>query len=422
MSKETNLLCVTDYHPLLHRIVDNIGRFLFKIGIGKDMLTEATIKKYAFKETGLNVFGDESFLDNMRIFLNSVEQADLTPSARLRLFLTCSLILSNRLWAHDLFNRYPEIMERNIANPIVVMGCWRSGTTRLQRMLATDPRLGHLKLWELYYPVPWPKSFNAKIDPRIKNVNFLMKGLEWYYKEGMKVHPMATMDPDEEAELLNGFFCNLNFIFQFKITEYAKLCMHNDQTKAYEYMVKLIKLILWFRNDNSNQSLVLKAPHHMFHLESLMRVFPNAKLLFIHRDPVKIVGSTCSMAWNQMLPSNNTIDPFWIGESFLDIVDLSIQKAFKVRDSIMKPEQYIDILYEDMNTDWKSTMQRVYSFIGMDFTGGVEKSMEHWLATEKKYTGHRYKLEDFGLDKKEVDERLMYYRKRFDIPYEGGNH
>ena len=109
----------------------------------------------ACKETGLERFGDESFLPVMETLLDAVEkEANLNPFGRFVAKTRTLRSLNNRLWANACFEAHPEIQQRKIAAPVIIVGLHRSGTTRLQRMLAADPRLQYLTTWEGINPAP----------------------------------------------------------------------------------------------------------------------------------------------------------------------------------------------------------------------------------------------------------------------------
>jgi hypothetical protein len=234
------------------------------------------------------------------------------------------------------------------------------------------------------------------------------------------VHPLGAMEVEEEVGLIeHAFSSQIHEVIHY-VPNFAKWLMENDQTYAYEYMLKLLKLIEWFRGDEPGQTWVLKTPQHMQDLDALMRVIPDARLACIHRDPIKAVGSACSMAWNAIVRDTDHVDPFWIGQEWCAKTESMLRKTLRVRDEMVPPEQQIDILYADMNADWRAVMGRIYDFAGMEFSGEAERGMEAWFDENRqhKHGTHKYHLSDFGLDAQEVDERMAFYRERFAIPYE----
>jgi sulfotransferase family protein len=424
MHKADGLPPVTDYHRTAIKILNGAGRRLQAMGLAKIDLDEEGLLQAAREATGLHDFGDESFRADMRLLLKLEEEGDLNPFGRVLSRLRFLRVLKNRLWAEDLFKRYPEILEQKIVAPIVIVGPPRSGTTRLHRMLAADDRFVHLKLWETWNPAPWPKSYrarsNGKVDPRITFAERNVKFQYWLNEAIAAAHPMGAMDPDEEIGLLGHSFCGTAAVVGW-LKNVDEQYLNNSQILAYEYMVKLLKLISWWRGDDSNKPWILKCPLHMRDLGSLIQVFPDARLLFTHRDLIKVVGSTCSFAWNvAAIGVTDSLDPVKLGQRILGYIDILFRKTLEIRESTVPKRQQFDILYGDMNKDWQAVMCRAYDFIGMEFTDAAKQAMTAWLtkSREDKHSSHRYRLEDFGLEPGEVDRRLQHYRQLFAIPYE----
>jgi hypothetical protein len=418
---QSTLPAATGYHRAPVRIANGALRLLQRVGVGKADLSEESLIRAAREATGLHEFGDESFRVPMRILLRDLEdEADMNPLGRYLARTSLVRILKHRLWAQDLFDRHPEILEREVAPPLVVVGLARSGTTRLHRLLASDRRFLHLKAWETVNPVPWPGSFAEGPDPRIANIDGALKAVLYMSPQIATVHPLGAMEVEEEVGLIEHAFSSQIHEVIHHVPNFAKWLMANDQTYAYEYMLKLLKLIEWFRGDEPGQTWVLKTPQHMQDLDALMRVMPDSRLLCIHRDPIKAVGSACSMAWNAIVRDTDHVDPFWIGQEWCNKTEAMLRKTLRVREEMVPPEQQLDVLYADMNADWRAVMGRIYDFAGMEFTAEAERSMEAWFEENRqhKHGAHKYQLPDFGLEAGEVDSRMRFYRERFTIPYE----
>jgi len=418
--KHTTLPPAKSYHRIPIRIADRLLRLLEPLGIGKADLSEYDLIQAARKATGLEVFGDESFRAPMRILLKAIEdEAELNPVGRHLTRQSLLRILKHRLLAQDLFERYPEIQARELAPPVVVVGLARSGTTRLHRLLACDPAFLSLKAYESLNPVPWPGSFGADKDPRLTNTEQGLKFIFWVMPQMAAVHPLGASEVEEEVGLIEHSFSSQLHEVTKRIPTFAKWLMEHDQTFAYAYMAQLLRLIEWFRGDPPGKTWILKSPQHMQDLDALMNVFPKAKLIFSHRDPVKVVGSACSMTWNSIVRDIDNIDPFWVGHEWFEKTESMLRKTMRVRETI-PDEQQIDILYADINEDWKRQIEKIYSFLGRELTSETLANMEAWFTSNKQHQHgqHKYSLADYGLDPEVVDERLGFYRERFHIPYE----
>ena len=421
-------LKATDYHRVPMRALNTVLRGARALGLARFKLDRDTLLAAARKATGLQDFGDDSFLDPMQRLIVALEvEAELNPVGRFMNRTNILRLLKHRLYAQDLLTRHPEILQRHIPDPVVVVGLGRSGTTRLHRLLAADPQFLHLKSWESVFPVPYPACFTARAagqtDPRITALDQGLKAVLYLSPQVAAVHPLGTFEVEEEIGLLQHGFSSQIFEIQAKIPTFAEWLMTHDQHAAYEYMVVLMKIISWFRGDPEDKPWVLKTPQHMQDLDALLQVFPHARLVCSHRDPVKLVGSVCSTAWNAMVRDSDTMTADWLGPQWLSKTERMLHKTLRIRDELVPPRNQYDIQYADITADWQQALQGVYDFLGLPFTDEARRNMQGWLDrnAQHQHGAHKYSLADFGLDAQDVDRRLMFYRQRFTIPYETKN-
>jgi hypothetical protein len=237
------------------------------------------------------------------------------------------------------------------------------------------------------------------------------------------VHPLGTFEVEEEVGLIQHGFSSQLFEIQSKIPSFAEWLMSHDQRAAYEYMVVLLKIISWFRNDPVDKPWILKTPQHMQDLDALLHVFPNAKLIFSHRDPIKAVGSACSMTWNAIVRDSDSVTADWVGQEWLGKTERMLHKTLRVRDEMaVKTNQY-DIQYADITADWQEAIEGVYNFLKLPITEQARTAMQSWQDGNRQHQhgAHKYSLAQFGLDQNDVERRLRFYRERFSIPLETTN-
>lgn len=412
----------THYHPFRLRLGNIVTRRLNAFGLARIDLSEDVLIAAARSETGLEHFGDETFRPALRVLLKSLqEEAGLNPFGRANASGRTIRSLKNRLWANACFETHPEILQRKIVAPIIIVGPHRSGTTRLQRMLACDPDLQYLKTWEGFNPAPrlgWPDSGSAARHEEVRN--FLRVGQRLYSKAFI-AHPMDADWPEEEMLLLNHSFCGFSPLSLYNVPSYYQWFLDYDKTDAYRYMADLMKLISWSRGDPENKRWILKNPQHMLDLNVLLKIFPDAKIVFTHRDPLKTVGSVMSLMWHFAVQHTDLPCRVPIRNTWLDFCEKMARRCMQVRAGIASQQQ-LDVQYADMNRDWRNVMRRIYQFGDIEFTPIAEDAMASWLANSERsnhHGGHRYSFEDFGTTAEEVDARMMFVRERYAIPYEG---
>jgi hypothetical protein len=411
----------TRYHPFPVKLINRTVRTLNAIGLAKIDLSESALIAAAQKQTGLTRFGDESFLPPLRRLLQSLsEEAQLNPMGRLYARANTIDSLKNRLWANACFEAHPEIRQRKIVAPIIIIGPHRSGTTRMQRMLAADSRLQHLKTWEGFNPAPRLDRPDQGRAARYAEVKKALGQAPSFYPGAFVAHPMDADWAEEEMLLLNHSFCGFSVLGAYNIPGYYEWFLQHDKTDAYRTMADLMKLISWSRGDAEDKPWVLKNPQHMLDLDVLLKVFPDAKLVFTHRDPLKTVGSVMSLMWMYAVQHTDVPCRGKVKDVWLDFCERMARRCIELRATIPANQQ-LDVYYEEMNRDWRSAMRRIYDFSGIEFTAEAEHALAQWLTqseSENRHGGHRYALEDFGTTAEAVDARLMFARQHYAIPYE----
>ena len=152
-----------DYQRTPMRLLNGALRGAGALGIARFDLNPSALIAAAKKKTGLTDFGGDSFLEPMKLLVQSLEnEADLNPLGRFMSKSSILRLLTDRLYAQDLVKRHPEILARSMPDPVAIVGLARSGTTRLQRLMASDSNFLHIKSWESVYPVPYPECFTAR--------------------------------------------------------------------------------------------------------------------------------------------------------------------------------------------------------------------------------------------------------------------
>lgn len=411
----------TRHHPLPNRLINGTLRALNGVGLGRlDLATDPLLAK-ARRQTGLSRFGDESFLPALRVLTESLQaEAELNPFGRLHAHTKILGSLKNRLWANACFEAHPEILERRIPAPIIIIGPHRSGTTRLQRMLAADSRFQHLKTWEGFNPAPRPGLADGGRAVRREEIRTGFRVGHRLYPNAFVGHPMDADWAEEEMLLLNHAFCSFSVLGEFNIPSYYAWYRDCDRGVAYRYMADLMRLISWSRGDPEDKRWILKDPQHMLDLGALLAVFPDAKLVFTHRDPLKTVPSIMSVMWHFAVQHTDRPCRGWLRDTWLDFCERSARRCMEARDGIAAGQQ-LDVAYEEVNRDWHGVMKRIYAFAGEAWSPATEQALGSWLAAserENRHGGHRYAVEDFGVTREEVDARMMFVRTRYDIPYE----
>lgn len=409
--------------PRRTRFIDTINSAMAlgrRAGLAdKPVLEKQALFDRAQAYTGLEDFGDRWFEGPLDALLDAIHaEARLNASGEWAARAQFEKVLHDRLWAQQWFERHPEILARPLPRPVIVVGPMRSGTTRMHRLLAADHRFTHLRSFETISPVPRPDFDPHGHDSRITLAGRIMRVARLANPRTLTIHPTGPLEPEEELGLLVNSFWSTKHDAQWWVPSYGRWCEGQDPTPVYRQMARLLQLIGWAQQASSLRPWILKTPQHMLDLPALLTVFPDARLIFTHRDPLAVVGSAASLAWNQTIIYSDHADPRKIGEEWLRKTRLMVERMHAARAAI-PPRRQIDVHYEEMERDWRATMARVYRFLDLDLEPALPamEAYQRRAATLKRHP-HRYSLEAFGVTPERVLDELEDYVRTYDVTLE----
>jgi hypothetical protein len=373
--------------------------------------------EHARRDTRLDDFGDPWFREPLRQLVASLrEEADLNELGLFAAAGQLRKVLRDRLTAQAIMTDHPEIARRSLASPVIVVGPMRSGTTRLHRLLAADSRFSHMRAFETINPVPPPDFRPGMADRRWIVARAAMGAIHLFNPSTAVIHPSGPFEPEEELGLLVRSIWGMKHEAQWNVPGYGRWAEAQDATPAYRMMASLLRLVGWARGEDDSRPWVLKTPQHMLDLPALLAVFPDARIVFTHREPRSVVGSSCSLVWNQSIIHSDRADPAAVGREWLRKTELQIERMRRAREAL-PPDQRIDVCFGDMERDWQAVMRGIYAFLGMDIEPALP-AMAHYMASSDRTLErhpHHYSLEMFGLDPREVAERFEDYTSAFDL-------
>jgi hypothetical protein len=403
----------------------------FEDGIPEVPLEESAIFAMAMEETQLSDFGDESFKMPFRVLLKSlVDEADMHAMGRLMMFRTLVRLLSNRLKIHDDLKRHPEILDVPIRRPLFILGFPRTGTTFLHKLLACDPNARSMSLWEGLYPSPPPEKDTYASDPRIEVVREWIDAINKISPQLASAHKLDATGPEECLWLFEHTFADLIFELRVHVPSYSKWLLENEnKIDSYRYFRSILQLLTW---RCGGQHWVLKAPRHLFGLEGLLAVFPDAKIIQTHRDPAEVLPSLCSLTQFSRLMYSDRFDAQAVGAHWLDRLRGVFTYAMRLRQTHEQEErkcakqgstassvgsQFLDIHYRDLIADPIAIVQQIYAHHDYPYSDAFEANMKRWLTENRqhKHGKHQYSLDNFGLDAAKVDRGFEIYRSRFNL-------
>jgi hypothetical protein len=215
------------------------------------------------------------------------------------------------------------------------------------------------------------------------------------------IHPSGPRQPDEEFGHLSFSMTSAQAGVQWHVPGLVAAEQKRDWTPVIAELKTLLKLNAWARGENGEKRWVLKCPAYGDMADALFSAFPDASVIHLSRDPVKVVASSASLVFEQRRIHSDAADPRAIGPEWLER-SLSRQRT-QDRARERHPEvAAFDLFYDEVSSDWRTAMHRVYRFLEEPLTSEAMGAMERYLESAKDHEGHRYDIADFGLDEGEV--------------------
>jgi len=360
--------------------------------------------------TGLAEFGTDDYGDGLAVLLEAyASEARLTPKGTRVARALLRGALTARLFSEAAWARHPEHAEVAIERPIFVTGLPRSGTTALHRLLTADPGHQGLQLWLAEVPQPRPPRDTWAADPAFRYVQAGCERHHVSHPEFMAVHYMAAGQVEECWQLLRQSMRSVSYECLAHLPGYSSWLRGQDWTTAYRRHRRNLQLI---GLPDAGRRWVLKNPSHLFALDALLAVYPDAMVIQTHRAPRTAVASVCSLAAQASAEWSTTFRGKVIGRDQLETWAYGLDRFTEARAG-HDPAQFYDIEYDDFVANPLGTVAAVYRHFGLALSGRAADAMRE-LCGQSPGTagrGHRYVLSDFGLTAEQVDERFAGYHR-----------
>ncbi|MBT4518454.1 MAG: sulfotransferase [Halieaceae bacterium] len=381
--------------------------------LNTDLALESIIAE-AMAETGLDDFGDESFMEGLIIYLRALEEeAQLSPLGLAVKRIRTVEILSNRLRAHKIFQEHPQILEQEIRDPVFIIGLPRTGTTKLQRMIAADPNVAFLRYYQSHYPVPWEGVRVQDPDPRKVKADEDNAVLKVENPEMFAGHPFISHEAEEETWILEHSYQSIMQHQHTYVPSYMKWLSRQDPTRCFEETRDLLKLVQW-QNDEVGKQWILKCVLYNGDIDTVLKVFPNARFVCAHRPVEQQMVSWASMMILVRTMLAPDMDPSLISHDILETYAEAMDRHLILRKTLPS-DRIIDICYRDICDRPFEVIRRIYDFAGWQWTQSGEQAMAAWEAENRQHKhGKRgYTLEETGLTEQEIRDRFTNYRRCF---------
>jgi len=379
-------------------------------------LEENSLLAEAEQRAGSSDWGDRTFMQALQVLLDCIDrEAALSHLGRFLNWRNITRVLTNRLLLVKLRSKPDYAKKETCQKPIFIFGLPRTGTTLLHNLLIQDPGVHYLRLCDGMYPVPppHPHTWNDETDPRIEKARQYTTNAFAMHPELRTVHDMDATGPEECLWLFEHQFMDPIFAVRMHIPSYSDWLLQIDHADSYaEYHALLNLLAMNF----PGRRWVLKAPRHIYFIEALLHEFPDACIVWTHRDPVKVIPSMASLSYLYRKPFSENPDPRRAGAFQLYNTSTGLSRGLAARDHA-DASHFYDVHYHQFLGDPLREIRKMYEFFDLSFPAEMGNAIRQWhdQNPQHKHGKHAYSPEDFGLDRNQIRKEFSDYISLFNI-------
>ena len=363
------------------------------------------LHKEAIDVTGLTDFGDTTYREGLEALLAARDESGVDYPAQGETILDpIRQTLIARLTS---LSRISQTTLAEVQTPIFILGLPRTGTTALQRMLMSDPQLQGLEYWLGANPKPRPARSDWNSDPDfIACQNSLLAMMEAAPRIE-QMHPM-TADQGEECRLvMQQSFGHSSFSLVAPIRPYQDWLFSTDLSPHYCHFKRVLGLI---GSHDPAKTWVLKCPHHAPQADSLLRVFPDARIVLLHRPVEKLVPSVLRLGEAFLsLIEGEGVDMVSRAQMVVENLDLTLRRLLAVRET--RQAQFLDVSMEGFVADPLGVVERIYTYFDIPLSDASRVALTRWVCANH-HRGHGTPKSNslpFGLERDALRERFSYY-------------
>lgn len=368
--------------------------------------------------TGLEDYGADDFLEPLEILI-----ADYHSSAKLnRKGIAGSWIYLHRMLCNRLrLNHYMKTTpadQQVIHQPVFILGLPRTGSTLLHELLASHPSLRAPAFWEASF-VPGYSTLDRSLMNKTRQwlTSAQIGIMDLLAPKFRSVHSLGTHRPHECVTLQGLSLRTMQFHAAHNLQSYDQWLATCDWQPAYDYHERYLKW-LQFGDLGQPRRWVLKAPGHLLSIAELVRQYPNARIVQLHRNPCEVIPSMASLFLHIRKPFTQEMDLTEIGRDVTNQWHRGLQQTMAFRQKHPELESmWMDVHYKELVANPLTTAEKILAFANVATEEKELALLQSYISSnpKNKHGSHQYSLEQFGLDEPSLSERFKNYNDQFNL-------
>lgn len=333
-------------------------------------------------------FGPGDYREGLAALLASLDETP--PPTEAKAAAAQGLIVSTlaaRLHTQAQWRANPGYAVREIPAPLIVIGVPRTGTTALHNLLSQDPQFQGIEKWLTAAPLVRPPRDKWDAHPQYRASLAQTGQMAAIAPAVMAAHGVWPHEVDECLVPMAQSFCCNWFPSQLDIPAYDRWLRAADETPSFRRYKDVLRLV----GMNDDRRWLLKNPSHVFGVEAMLAVFPDACVVQTHRHPAASLASLVNLLDNIMRA--------YTGEGVDRAATLARETAFwaeAVRRSVAAqdrhPGRFVNVRQSDIRRDPLGVVRGIYEHFGLTLSPAAEAAMLAWAQANsvKADGGHSY--------------------------------
>jgi hypothetical protein len=385
------------------------------LGSGREPALDAEeLVAAALKRARRKAFNDRSFvLPLERLIASCNAESHLNGLGRNAVRFEIRRSLHNLLEFERREHDNPTLLTRPIERPIFITGMPRSGSTFLHRLLVRDSTVAAPLSWRLVHPHPSAAGWvgEALNRVRVQAQFYLMRVLA---PELNSLHEVAAGEPEECTDITAQVFQSLRYDSVYRVPSYQSWLQDHGHVEAYRFHRRFLQHL---DAQAPGRRWILKSPDHVFALDDIRPVYPDAVWVFIHRDPVAVLASVARLTEVLRRPFARSVDLAEIGQQ---VCTSWLDGAQRMMRAAASSGSILHLHFREIVSDPQKAAARLFRHGGHAASGDAARRMSQWLGNRSN-RGHRqrhYDLGLFGLHPEALRSQFKSYTDTFGIELE----
>lgn len=389
-------------------------------------LDEQSLLAAARRNTGLDDFGDDDWVEPFRVLIKSLdEEAALSPIGRVMTRGEILMYLEGRLRIEDAYRRHPEIADEPIVNPLLIVGQGRSGTTYLYELMSMDPDNRAPQTWEWLFPL-LPESDDLEFESRMRQIADRRITL-WnrVTPEFEACHRFIGEQPCETIYTqAPSFQCAVSMGTLGQAPSFNAYMAARGMEPGLRYEKRVLQAMQWQARQRGEKPRrwVLKSPDHLRDLPAVLKIYPDLGLVWSHRDPVKALASMVNLIGNMLWIKSDRLLPEGAYDNLTDAGMMAAQMSKPIEwieAGFIEPERLCNIQYLDLVADPIATLERIYAHFSWTFSERARQVIGDHVAAHPR---EKRRAQNYSDGERAIIEReravFRAYQEYFKVPSE----